>query len=96
MRARKYKRGRRIKSVEELMRQRFVIHKPNNNPTFQKIYHIGWACSWQLRFVYRLIKAGELYAAKPMDKCNGGDCERHRLGAEPCAHCPFCDEEGNI
>ena len=28
--------------------------------------------------------------------CNGGDCERHMLGAEPCAHCPFCDEEGNI
>ena len=30
------------------------------------------------------------------NKCNGGDCERHRLGAEPCALCPFCDEEGNI
>lgn len=28
--------------------------------------------------------------------CNGGDCERHRLGAEPCADCPYCDEEGNI
>lgn len=27
---------------------------------------------------------------------NGGDCERHRLGAEPCAGCEFCDEEGNI
>ena len=33
---------------------------------------------------------------KDGDHCNGGDCERHRLGAEPCAGCEFCDEEGNI
>ena len=30
------------------------------------------------------------------DPCNGGDCERHKLGAEPCTDCPYCDEEGNI
>ena len=30
------------------------------------------------------------------DDCNGGDCERHKLGAEPCAGCPYCDAEGNI
>jgi hypothetical protein len=30
------------------------------------------------------------------DNCNGGDCERHKLGAEPCAGCPYCDAEGNI
>ena len=30
------------------------------------------------------------------DHCNGGDCQRHKLGAEPCADCPYCDEEGNI
>ena len=28
--------------------------------------------------------------------CNGGDCDRHRMGAEPCERCPFCDEEGDI
>ena len=28
--------------------------------------------------------------------CNGGDCERHRLGAEPCAGCQYCDAEGNV
>jgi len=28
--------------------------------------------------------------------CNGGNCERHKLGAEPCSDCPFCDEKGNI
>lgn len=39
-----------------------------------------------------------LYAAKGEcdGNCNGGDCERHKLGAEPCAGCQFCDAEGNI
>ena len=32
----------------------------------------------------------------PMSKCNGGDCQRHKLGAEPCTDCPYCDERGNI
>lgn len=26
----------------------------------------------------------------------GGDCERARLCAEPCAGCQYCDEEGNL
>ena len=30
------------------------------------------------------------------DNCNGGDCQRHKLGAEPCTDCPYCDESGNI
>jgi hypothetical protein len=38
----------------------------------------------------------EMPKMKGGDYCNGGDCERHRLGAEPCAGCEFCDEEGNI
>ena len=38
----------------------------------------------------------EMPKMKDGDHCNGGDCERHRLGAEPCAGCEFCDEEGNI
>ena len=28
--------------------------------------------------------------------CNGGDCIRAKLCAEPCAGCPYCDEEGNL
>lgn len=27
---------------------------------------------------------------------DGGDCQRHKLGAEPCTDCPYCDERGNI
>ena len=36
------------------------------------------------------------YRSPYTDNCNRGDCERHKLGAEPCAGCPYCDEEGNI
>ena len=32
----------------------------------------------------------------PMSKCNGGDCIRAKLCAEPCTDCPYCDEEGNL
>ena len=32
----------------------------------------------------------------PMRKCNGGDCIRARLCAEPCTDCQYCDEEGNL
>ncbi len=39
--------------------------------------------------VVSLLNIGDEY-------CNGGDCERHRLGAEPCAGCQYCDAEGNI
>ena len=28
--------------------------------------------------------------------CNGGDCERAQLCAEPCAGCAYCDETGNL
>lgn len=44
----------------------------------------------------KLLEAKTTETIKQCFVCNGGDCERHRLGAEPCAHCPFCDEEGNI
>lgn len=26
----------------------------------------------------------------------GGDCERAKLCAEPCADCLYCDERGNL
>ena len=44
MSEKKYECGQRITSVDELMHQRFVIHKPNNGPGFEKIYHYGWFC----------------------------------------------------
>ena len=28
--------------------------------------------------------------------CNGGNCKRKSLGAEPCPGCSYCDEEGNL
>ena len=28
--------------------------------------------------------------------CNGGNCKRKSLGAEPCPGCPYCDEKGNL
>lgn len=28
--------------------------------------------------------------------CNGGDCERKSLGAEPCPGCQHCDEKGDL
>lgn len=65
MSAKKYERGRRITSVDELMRQRFVIHKPTHGPGFEKIYHYGWFCSWPLRLAKRYVEAGSLYAAEP-------------------------------
>ena len=38
----------------------------------------------------------EMLKMKDGDHCNGGDCQRHKLGAEPCTDCPYCDERGNI
>jgi len=44
-----------------------------------------------------LIDASRVMYVKPSeDNCNGGDCQRHKLGAEPCTDCPYCDERGNI
>ena len=28
--------------------------------------------------------------------CNGGNCKRKSLGAEPCPGCSYCEEEGNL
>ncbi len=44
----------------------------------------------------KLLEAKITETIKQSFVCNGGDCERHRLGAEPCAGCLFCDEEGNV
>lgn len=44
----------------------------------------------------KLLEAKITETIKQCFVCNGGDCERHRLCAEPCAGCQYCDEEGNV
>ena len=63
MSKRKYKLGRRIKTLDELMRQEFVIHKPKNAPR-EKVYHCGWFWSWTIRATYLQVKSGSLYKAE--------------------------------
>ncbi len=57
---RKYKKGRRIESLEELMviyRQKAFIW------THCKAYHFGWWGSWQLVTLERQIKGGHIFLA---------------------------------
>ena len=98
MSAKIYIRGQRIKSLDELMRQLFVIHAPPFAPGFQKVCHRGLFSGWPLQLAQDWLEMGSLYKAKQIDAnhCNGGDCQRHKLGAEPCTDCPYCDEQGNI
>ena len=98
MSARIYISGQRIKSLDELMRQPFVIHRPPFAPGFQKVCHRGLFSSWPLQLAQGWLEMGSLYEAKRIDAnhCNGGNCERHDKGAEPCTDCPYCDERGNI
>lgn len=74
----------------------------NDPPTFTSVKFRGLiGLFWAVVHYFKLRRGGcrvtlKRYMGRDFSKCNGGDCERHRLGAEPCAHCPFCDEEGNI
>lgn len=52
----KYRRGGKILSMDELVRQDFVYFH-------DKIYHQGWFLSWQLRWAVTRLKWGELYYA---------------------------------
>lgn len=53
---RKYKKGKPIKSLNELMKQDFVYVN-------DKITSHGWFGSWQMRYAQSLIKRGALYRA---------------------------------
>lgn len=53
---RKYKKGEKITSLDELMKQEFVYW---NN----KITHKGWFMSWMLRMADNAIKNGIIYKA---------------------------------
>lgn len=54
---RKYERGERIKTLDEFSRCDFVWVRG-------KVYHNGWAQSWQCRDVLCLIRTGDLYKAE--------------------------------
>ena len=53
-------------------------------------------------FPYRTLDEAKRLAEKiasilnGRSNCNGGDCERAKLCAEPCADCLYCDERGNL
>lgn len=54
---RKYRKGERITSLDELSKQEFVYF-------FNKITHCGWFMSWQFRLAKRYIDQGWLYYAE--------------------------------
>jgi hypothetical protein len=54
---RKYRKGERITSLDELSKQEFVYF-------FDKITHRGWFMSWQYRLAKCYIDRGCLYYAE--------------------------------
>ena len=68
--ARKYKRGKQIKSVGEFENSKsdffIVLYGPKEKTT-----HRGWMISWQYHFMYWTIKQGRVYEANLIDQCKG-------------------------
>ena len=58
---RKYCKGEKITSLDELAKQEFVYF-------FDKITHNGWFMSWQFRMAKGFIDRGILYYANPTEK----------------------------
>ena len=54
---RKYRKGKRITSLNELAKQEFVY-------LFDKITHRGWFMSWQFSLAQRYVERGWLYRAE--------------------------------
>ena len=54
---RKYRKGEKITSLDELMKQEFVYFR-------DKITHIGWFCGWQVRMAEAYIQSGMVYYAE--------------------------------
>lgn len=54
---RKYRKGAKITSLDELARQEFIYFH-------DKITHAGWFMSWQFRLAARYIERGCLYFAE--------------------------------
>jgi len=54
---RKYRKGERITSLDELVKQDFIYWR-------DKVVHQGWFMSWQLRMVHRCVgEKGVIYYA---------------------------------
>lgn len=58
---RKYRKGDKITSLDELSKQEFVYF-------FNKITHSGWFLSWQFRLATRYIQRGWLYYAEKIER----------------------------
>ena len=54
---RKYRKGAKITSLDELAKQEFVYF-------FDKITHNGWFMSWRFRFAHNTIERGRVYYAE--------------------------------
>lgn len=61
MRGRKYKRGKRIRSIDELAKQERIWDARTN-----KVYHHGWFQSWQFRYIRIGVNNGWFYTAEPI------------------------------
>ena len=57
---RKYRKGSKILSLDELAKQEFVYF-------FDKITHRGWFTSWQFRLAQSYIERGWLYQAEKIE-----------------------------
>lgn len=57
---RKYRKGNRITSLDELMKQEFVY-------VWDKVTALGWFGSWQLRLARSYIQRGCLYYAERIE-----------------------------
>jgi len=65
MSEKKYRKGGKITSLDELAKQEFVYF-------FDKITHCGWFGNWQLKFAQRYIERGMLYYAISTENEKGG------------------------
>lgn len=65
----KFLKGPKIESMDALMKQPFVMW---DNGSFRKVYHLGWVQSWQLRYAWMLVRAGQLFQAIPKETQHDG------------------------
>lgn len=65
---RKYRKGEKILSLDELAKQEFIYF-------FDKITHCGWFMSWQFRLAAIYIERGWIYYAIKNEGDNNGQKE---------------------
>lgn len=58
---RKYRKGDKINSLDELMTQEFAFF-------MDKVYHVGWFGSWQIKLASSWIKQGRVFYAVKEEK----------------------------